>query len=141
MPNKLERPLKVMLVDDNIIDLKINSKIIFISKLFDEIIQCQSGEEALSYFNTHSNQLDKLPNLILLDIQMPEMDGFEFLENYKRFPPELKENCVVAMLSSTLDFGDIRKAEANPYVIKLLKKPLYPVHLEELFKANFLIVG
>jgi hypothetical protein len=48
----VERPVRVMLIDDNIIDLKINSKIILISKLFDEIIQCQSGEEALSYFTS-----------------------------------------------------------------------------------------
>lgn len=137
MSINIDRPLRVMLIDDNIIDLKINSKIILISKLFDEIIQCQSGEEAISYFNTHVNQIELLPHLILLDIQMPEMDGFEFLENYKMFPAEWKENCQVAMLSSTLDFGDIRKAEANQDVIKLLKKPLIPSELEFIFKSNF----
>jgi CheY-like chemotaxis protein len=137
----VERPLRVMLIDDNIIDLKINSKIILISKLFDEIIQCQSGEEALSYFTMHSGKLNKLPNLILLDIQMPEMDGFEFLDNYKLLPEEWKTNCLVTMLSSTLDFGDIRKAEANPYVLKLLKKPLIPAEVATIFKANFNITG
>lgn len=122
MAINIERPMRVMLIDDNVIDLKINNKIILITKLFDEIIQCQSGEDALNYFSDHTNEPHKLPHLILLDIQMPEMDGFEFLENYKRFAPDLKDNCLVAMLSSTLDFGDIHKAEANPYVIKLLKK-------------------
>lgn len=139
MPNRLKRPVRVMLVDDNIIDLKINSKIIQISGLFDEIIQCQSGEEAITYFNQHNGQPERLPHLILLDIQMPEMDGFEFMEKYKRFPDQWKDNCLVAMLSSTLDFGDIRKAEANPYVLKLLKKPLYPAELKSLFSENFLI--
>lgn len=139
MPELLERPLRVMLVDDNIIDLKINSKIILISKLFDEIIQCQSGEEAITYFGKHASEPEKLPHLILLDIQMPEMDGFEFMEKYKRFPVEWRDKCLVAMLSSTLDFGDICKAEANPYVIKLMKKPLYPVELKNLFDANFSI--
>lgn len=128
-----------MLIDDNYIDLKINSKIIVISKLFDEIIQCQSGEEALAYFTSHANEPEKLPNFILLDIQMPEMDGFEFLDNYKLFPPEWKDSCQVAMLSSTLDFGDIRRAEANPYVLKLLKKPLIPAEFEAIFKANFVV--
>lgn len=137
MSINIDRPIRVMLIDDNIIDLKINSKIILISKLFDEIIQCQSGEEAINYFKTHSSQTDRLPHLILLDIQMPEMDGFEFLDNYKMFPAQWKENCQVSMLSSTLDFGDIHKAEANQDVIKLLKKPLIPAELEFLFKSNF----
>lgn len=137
MPGKIERPLKVMLIDDNFIDLKINSKIILLSKLFHEIIQFQSAEEALNFFHHYRNEADKLPDLILLDIQMPEMDGFDFLDKYKNFPAVTKEKSLIAMLSSTLDFGDIKKAEANPYVIKLLKKPLSTKELEKIFKANF----
>lgn len=109
-----------MLIDDNEIDLKINSKLISLTKIFDEIITCHSGDEALSYLNKEFMQ----PTFILLDIQMPEMDGFEFLMHYKVLPKSIRDNCSVAMLSSTLDFGDIKRAEANPYVIKLLKKPL-----------------
>ena len=122
MPNDFK---KVMLIDDNEIDLKINSKIISLANLFDEIILCQSGEEGLDYLTKYINQPEKLPDFILLDIQMPEMDGFEFLEEYKQLPTK----CPVAMLSSTLDFGDIKRAEANAYVVKLLKKPLLPAEL------------
>ncbi|TKC10650.1 response regulator [Pedobacter polaris] len=120
----LNNAKKVMMIDDNDIDLKINAKLINITKLFDEIIICQSAEEALDFLNQHIENPDKLPNFILLDIQMPEMDGFDFLEEYKNFPKKFTDRCPVAMLSSTLDFGDIQRAEANPYVIKLLKKPL-----------------
>lgn len=122
---------RIMLIDDNEVDLKINSKIITISKLFDEIILCQSGEEALNYLSRNLKEADKLPDFILLDIQMPEMDGFEFLEIFKRLPAPITEKCLVAILSSTLDFGDIKKAEANPYVTRLFKKPLFPKELEE----------
>ncbi|RZK21979.1 MAG: response regulator [Flavobacterium sp.] len=131
MPNDFK---KVMLIDDNEIDLKINSKIITLAKLFEEIIICQSGEESLDYLNKHINQPEKLPNFILLDIQMPEMDGFEFLDHYKRLPKNFTSICPVAMLSSTLDFGDIKRAEANVYVVKLLKKPLSPAELSALIK-------
>jgi len=128
-----------MLIDDNEVDLKINSKIITISKLFDEIILCMSGEEALTYLNDHIDNDSALPDFILLDIQMPEMDGFEFLEFYKKLPKSVTEKCLIAILSSTLDFGDIKKAEASPYVIKLLKKPLFPKELEEVLKKYFIL--
>jgi CheY-like chemotaxis protein len=113
---------KVMLIDDNEIDLKINSKLISLSKIFDEIVTCNSGDEALRYLNTQTTDFTRI--FILLDIQMPEMNGFEFLTYYKELPKSITDHCTIAMLSSTLDFGDIKKAEANPYVIKLLKKPL-----------------
>lgn len=120
---------KVMLIDDNEIDLKINARIISLAKLFDEIILCQSGIEALDYIQKSLKQEESLPNFILLDIQMPDMNGFEFLDHYKRLPEDFTKKCPVAMLSSTLDFGDIKKAEANLYVVKLLKKPLSPTEL------------
>ncbi len=125
---------KIMLIDDNEIDLKINARIIHLTKLFEEIIICYSGEESLDYLNKHIDNPEKLPDFILLDIQMPEMDGFEFLEHYKQLPSTFTNHCPVAMLSSTLDFGDIKRAEANVYVVKLLKKPLIPAELSELIK-------
>lgn len=113
-----------MLIDDNEIDLKINSKLISLTKLANEIIICHSGNEALQLLNNQLENKTLTPTLILLDIQMPEMDGFEFLLHYKELSKSITDTCVVVMLSSTLDFGDIKKAEANPYVVKLLKKPL-----------------
>ncbi|RZK44092.1 MAG: response regulator [Pedobacter sp.] len=130
----LNEPKKVMLIDDNEIDLKINSKIISLANLFDEIIICHSGEESLDYLTRHLDIPEKLPNFILLDIQMPEMDGFEFLEHFKQLPNSFTNLCPVAMLSSTLDFGDIKRAEANAYVVKLLKKPLLANELARLLK-------
>ena len=127
----------VLLIDDNDVDLKINSKIIKISNLFDEIVICQSGDEGLTYLNRSLHEGKKLPDFILLDIQMPDMDGFEFLELYKKLPKKLTNKCLIAMLSSTLDFGDIKKAEASLHVVKLLKKPLYPKELEDLLKKHF----
>jgi CheY-like chemotaxis protein len=123
---------KIILVDDNAIDLKINSKIITIAGHFEQVITYSSPESALSYLHTCLESELPFPELILLDIQMPEMSGFEFLELYKRFPESYKSKCAIAMLSSTLDYGDIKRAEANVYVVKLLKKPLNPEDLDQL---------
>lgn len=138
MPNKNG---KVLLIDDNDIDLKINYKIIRLSGFFEEIVSVQSGEEGIAYINKHLQNPELWPDFILLDIQMPEMDGFEFLEIYKNFPRPFLDHCKLAILSSTLDFGDIKKAEANPLVIKLLKKPLYPHELQELLNKHSTLLG
>lgn len=138
MPNKTG---KVLLIDDNDIDLKINFRIIKLSNFFEEIVLCQSGQEGIDYINKNLNTPDLWPDFILLDIQMPEMDGFEFLEIYKNFPKDFLNHCKLAILSSTLDFGDIKKAEANPFVLKLLKKPLYPSELQELLNKHTTLLG
>jgi CheY-like chemotaxis protein len=138
MPNKTG---KVLLIDDNDIDLKINYKIIRLSGFFDEIVSAQSGEEGIDYITKNLDKPELWPDFILLDIQMPEMDGFEFLEIYKKFPRPFLDHCKLAILSSTLDFGDIKKAEANPLVIKLLKKPLYPHELQELLNKHSTLLG
>ena len=129
---------KILLIDDSDIDLKINSKVINLSNIFDEIVTCHSGQEAIAYLNKYVDEPALLPDFILLDIQMPEMDGFEFLEVFKRLSTTILEKCKLAILSSTLDFGDIKKAEANPLVLKLLKKPLYPSELQELLNSKIL---
>lgn len=126
----------LMLIDDNEIDLMIHSKIISITKLVDEIISFKSGEEALCFLKNNMNNPDNLPQFILLDIQMPEMNGFEFLELYKELPKNFTDNCSVSILSSTLDFGDIKKAEANPFVLQLIKKPLKINDFKEIFTQN-----
>lgn len=128
----LSKKKTVLLIDDNEVDLKINSKIIEISKLFEEIVLCQSAESGLTYIHQNLNNASLLPDFILLDIQMPDMDGFDFLERYKKLPTQFTDKCLVAILSSTLDFGDIQRAQANPFVIRLLKKPLFLKELQDL---------
>ncbi len=134
MASKLK---KLLFIDDNDIDLMVNSRIINLSGLVEEVTLFNSGISALRHLKEIVNETEKWPDFILLDIQMPDMNGFEFMEHFKELPTAFINHCKVAMLSSTLDFGDIKKAEANPLVIQLLKKPLFLDELSELIKNSF----
>lgn len=129
---------RVLLIDDNEIDLKINAKLISLSGFSNDIIVCKSGEEGINFLKKNIGEPANWPDFILLDIQMPEMDGFEFLEIYRQLPENLLANCKLAILSSTLDFGDIMKAEANPLVLKLFKKPLNLTEFKEVLNNTYM---
>ncbi|WP_432712657.1 response regulator [Pedobacter sp.] len=132
MLNQTKKPNRILLIDDSEIDLRINSKILSIHFSGSQVVTCLSAEEGLQYLKKSNQQQDQLPDLILLDIQMPEMDGFGFLEHYRSLPKSITEYCTIVFLSSTLDFGDIKRAEANLFVSRMLKKPLNPAELKEI---------
>lgn len=132
MLNLTNKFRQVMLIDDSAIDLKIHSKILSLHYVGLDIITFLTGSEALMHLKKFKDLPDELPDLILLDIQMPEMDGFEFLNRFTKLPPIIIDKCAVVMLSSTLDYGDTIRAQANRHVIKLLKKPLNPVELKRI---------
>ncbi|MBP9792409.1 MAG: response regulator [Flavobacterium sp.] len=114
-----------LLVDDNVIDQLVTSKLL--KKILDipEINIVNNGKEGIQWLTNFHNLIDK-QLIILLDIRMPEMDGFEFLLEYEKLPEETKKRTQIYMLSSTLDHNDIQKAKNNKHVKKLLSKP-FPI--------------
>lgn len=120
--------MKCLLIDDNPIDLLVNERVL--SSVVDksEIVKVQSGEEALRLLENPEN----LPQIILLDISMPAMSGFDFLEAYKKIHSIRHSQIAVYILSSSLDPDDIRKAETEKYVKAFLQKPLKPEDLKKI---------
>ena len=132
----LKTPLNlVLLVDDNDTDNFISKRFIELNKFANQIEVQTSGKDALAYLEANQNNLDKLPNLIFLDINMPITDGFVFLYEFEQLNPLIKEKCKVAILSSSKNQRDINRIADNNYVIKHIVKPLTAGSLKEVLNV------
>lgn len=120
----------VMLVDDNEIDNIINEKIIEGNSFANEILVFQTGQEALDFLTSNQASDDKLPEIIFLDINMPIMDGFQFLEQFEQMSENVLAKCKIIMLSSSISPKDIDRAASSKFVKKYLNKPLNSRYLE-----------
>jgi CheY-like chemotaxis protein len=128
---------QILCVDDDPITLMLCKKVIIKASFSKETITSQNGEEALNFFNklkdtNTESELKIHPQLIFLDLNMPVMGGWEFLDifntdNYSEF-----KNIKVVVLSSTIDPEDLQKAKSYPMVIDFLSKPITTLMLEYL---------
>jgi CheY-like chemotaxis protein len=127
----------VMLIDDNEIDNLINQKMIEASDICENIF-VHSGAKGAIEFLKNIEKLAKgpldlyLPEVIFLDIDMPLMDGFQFLDEFEKLSDVIKNNCKVIMLTSSLNPQDMNKAKKNKFVLKYLNKPLTQDNLKKI---------
>jgi CheY-like chemotaxis protein len=106
----MQRKLKtILLVDDDPITNFINERLLTKMKLADEVKTVINGEEGVKCLHDHCFKTKISPELILLDINMPIMNGFEFLEAYKFIEFINKEEIVIAVLTTSENSEDKRR--------------------------------
>lgn len=111
----------VMTIDDEPIDQMIYRRVLKRSGIVENVIDFQMAEDALNHFRTTS---DAKPDILFLDIHMPAMNGFEFLDQMmSEFGDEFAD-CIVIMLTTSLDPQDRERAKRYPMVKDYLSKPL-----------------
>ncbi|MET0944876.1 MAG: response regulator [Flavobacterium sp.] len=115
---------RVMLIDDNIVELFIASRMITKNNFGKQVLEYSSAQEALKYLQENQESSDNLPQIIFVDIYMPLMSGFEFLEEYNKLTPSSKKNCKVFIISSTIDDTDIIRARNYQNVVAFQVKPI-----------------
>jgi len=111
-------------IDDDMIyqfAVKLNLKQLHLAE---SVLCFSNGELAKIYFMENSQNPENLPDVILLDINMPIMDGWDFLEWFKEFKGNLSKSIPIFMVSSSIDWRDIEKAKSYNEVLDYMSKPL-----------------
>jgi len=117
-----------LLIDDNYIDNFVTRRILESSNFADQIFVQQSATDAIEAIR---DGLIK-PDVIFLDLRMPLMNGFEFLQEYDKLTDHDKTSTKIFMLSSSLDPVDVKRSGQNKYITQFIHKPLTQKILEEL---------
>jgi CheY-like chemotaxis protein len=123
---------KVMIIDDNNIDLYITKRLIIKNNFGKEVLEYNDAAEALKYLQDNQDNIPILPLIIFIDIYMPEMSGFEFLEAYDKLPITLKKYCKVFIISSTIDENDIERSRLDKNLTAFQVKPITKEFLDSI---------
>jgi CheY-like chemotaxis protein len=114
----------ILLIDDDSISNFITEKLILREDFAQKVTSYLSAEAALAYLNELEQQQLPAPEIIFLDLNMPEMDGWEFLSEFKKLPQAFTNQSRVFMLSSAVDSKDIVQARNMKEIEDFISKPL-----------------
>jgi len=127
----------ILLVDDNDDDNFIHTRVIRKMDCAEKIVVCYNGLEAMEFLTTPVNGVHPQPDLIFLDINMPGMDGWEFLREYKKLDSNQQADVVMIMLSTSVNPDDHKRASEDPSIHSFLSKPLDSETLERIITDHF----
>ncbi|WP_207434222.1 response regulator [Sabulibacter ruber] len=127
----------ILLVDDDETTNYLNKRLLTRMNITDQIEVVTNGEEALRYLTNAIDNNQPLPDLMFLDIKMPVMDGFEFLDQYHQLPESAQKCIVVMMLTSSASFYDLEKLKKYNAVQQHISKPLEEAHVREILQDYF----
>ncbi|WP_310396744.1 response regulator [Hymenobacter sp.] len=127
-----------LLVDDDPTTNYLNRRLLEKMGVTNQVLVALNGQEALQMLTTecHEASTPSCPALIFLDVNMPLMDGFEFLTAYQQLPLDRQRAIVIVMLTTSVHPRDLQRLEALP-VAGFLRKPLTAEKVTQILQANF----
>jgi CheY-like chemotaxis protein len=131
----------IMLVDDDDTTNYLNQRLLEGLNAAENILVVKDGEQALDYLikacGPDPSEEYPCPDLIFLDIKMPVMDGFEFLEAYKNARLSFTKEIIIMMLTSSASFYDLEKLKEYPEVKKHYSKSLTETDVKDVMEEHF----
>jgi len=117
---------KVFIIDDDTIHQRIAQIMIEKHQLFDEYTSFIEAEKAFTYLTENKGISQNLPDVILLDLNMPVIDGWDFLDLYEGLKTEVSKAIRIFIVTSSVDEKDILRAQRYSTVTGFISKPLSP---------------
>lgn len=115
---------KLLLIDDDPVTNIINKRIIN-RHLSLQVIVFTDAHEALDQLKEWSaTRWQEFPDIIFLDINMPQIDGWDFLNEFEKLPAHVQQKCRIIVLTSSIDFSDIKRSKTYSSVTDFISKPL-----------------
>lgn len=126
---------RILVVDDNPLDRMITAHVLKTCYNLGDVMIMEDATEALHYLECNKHNIHALPSLIILDLDMPGLNGFGFLEKFAQYTQELRNTCKVVVLTASDVSADLAVVESHPNVTKLIAKPLSKTALANLIKV------
>jgi CheY-like chemotaxis protein len=130
---------KILFVDDDHIALVLNQKLVEKTNFAKSIVTASNGELALEYFSKllqSKADPSQYPQFVFLDLNMPIMDGWEFLTRFAEPTYDVFRNTKIVVLSSSINPQDLERSKKYDMVIDFISKPITAELLEKLGKLN-----
>ena len=129
----------VLLIDDDKVTNFYNKRVVSKINNFKEINTATNGQKALDYINNSKNGLCKKPDLIFLDINMPAMNGWEFIEEFKKIDTTFTSSIKIVMLTTSNSPEDYERSLTLDSVDDFINKPLSIDLLSNLIEHHYSI--
>ena len=127
----------VCVIDDDTVYQFLAKEEIEYTNMVNKTMFFSNGDRAIQFIKEtlDKNNTSDLPNIIFLDLNMPVMDGWEFLEAYAAIKSRIKKNIIIYIVSSSTDMRDLDRARAISDVSDYIIKPISSNQLETIFKG------
>lgn len=122
----------VWIVDDDAIYRYAFRKFVEMKGLCPDVVDFGNGHAAIDFLNNPLN-INKLPDLIFLDIDMPVMDGWDFIKAFEEIQPRLAKTIPIFMVTSSINYVDIVNAQNHPAITDYILKPVDSQQFSSLF--------
>lgn len=125
---------RLSIVDDDDAFVFLTKEIIADTNLVKDISVFRNGKQALDFLETHKSDEQELPQIMLLDLSMPVMDGWQFLDEYKRLSPSMAKPIIIYICTSSISPDDVIRARAMSSVSDFMVKPVTHDNLISMIK-------